>query len=187
MVQYAGTWRGLFQTSSSTICWIAPTWWKSSASASSLPAPETNTKAFAHFTRKKTPSFTVSPSKGFFHCFGCGAHGSALGFLMQHDRLDFPRDRRGAGRPLRPGGTSQRPLTTLGQRTLRPAACRGASLRGAAQEPLGGQGISPGPRPERNHCARLRARLFAQERQPAGAFRTNRRRPAPACLRPDCA
>ena len=47
-------------------------------------------KGLCPFHNEKTPSFTVSPAKGFFHCFGCGAHGSALGFLMQHDRLDFP-------------------------------------------------------------------------------------------------
>ena len=42
------------------------------------------------FHNEKTPSFTVSPTKGFFHCFGCGAHGSVLGFMMQHDRMEFP-------------------------------------------------------------------------------------------------
>ena len=47
-------------------------------------------KGLCPFHNEKTPSFTVSPAKGFFHCFGCGAHGSVLGFLMQHDRLDFP-------------------------------------------------------------------------------------------------
>ena len=47
-------------------------------------------KGLCPFHNEKTPSFTVSPTKGFFHCFGCGAHGSVLGFLMQHDRLDFP-------------------------------------------------------------------------------------------------
>ena len=36
------------------------------------------------FHGEKTPSFTVSPSKQFFHCFGCGAHGSAIGFVMEH-------------------------------------------------------------------------------------------------------
>ncbi len=36
------------------------------------------------FHAEKSPSFTVSPSKQFFHCFGCGAHGSAIGFLMEH-------------------------------------------------------------------------------------------------------
>lgn len=47
-------------------------------------------KGLCPFHNEKTPSFTVSPAKGFFHCFGCGAHGSALSFMMQHDRLDFP-------------------------------------------------------------------------------------------------
>ncbi|MDJ0740543.1 MAG: DNA primase, partial [Gammaproteobacteria bacterium] len=42
------------------------------------------------FHSEKTPSFTVSPAKQFYHCFGCGAHGSALGFLMEYDRLSFP-------------------------------------------------------------------------------------------------
>ena len=41
------------------------------------------------FHGEKTPSFTVSREKQFFHCFGCGAHGSAIGFLMQHRNLEF--------------------------------------------------------------------------------------------------
>ncbi|MFN3566640.1 MAG: DNA primase [Burkholderiaceae bacterium] len=41
------------------------------------------------FHGEKTPSFTVSPSKQFFHCFGCGAHGSAIGFLMDHRGLAY--------------------------------------------------------------------------------------------------
>ncbi|UCG73174.1 MAG: DNA primase [Chromatiales bacterium] len=46
-------------------------------------------KACCPFHDEKTPSFTVSPEKGFYHCFGCGAHGTALGFLMDYERLDF--------------------------------------------------------------------------------------------------
>ena len=46
-------------------------------------------KACCPFHNEKTPSFTVSPDKGFYHCFGCGAHGTALGFLMEHDHLEF--------------------------------------------------------------------------------------------------
>ncbi|MCC5869453.1 MAG: DNA primase [Gammaproteobacteria bacterium] len=46
-------------------------------------------KALCPFHTEKTPSFTLSPDKGFYHCFGCGAHGTALGFLMEHDRLPF--------------------------------------------------------------------------------------------------
>jgi len=41
------------------------------------------------FHGEKTPSFTVSPNKQFFHCFGCGAHGSAIGFLMDHRGLSY--------------------------------------------------------------------------------------------------
>ncbi len=41
------------------------------------------------FHNEKTPSFTVSPNKQFYHCFGCGAHGSAISFLMEYERLDF--------------------------------------------------------------------------------------------------
>jgi DNA primase len=42
------------------------------------------------FHNERSPSFYVSPQKQFFHCFGCGAHGSAIKFLMDYDRLDFP-------------------------------------------------------------------------------------------------
>ena len=41
------------------------------------------------FHGEKTPSFTVSPAKQFYHCFGCGAHGTAVGFLMEYDHLNF--------------------------------------------------------------------------------------------------
>ncbi|MES1927085.1 DNA primase [Salinisphaera sp. T31B1] len=41
------------------------------------------------FHDEKSPSFTVSPSKQFYHCFGCGAHGTAISFLMEYDRLEF--------------------------------------------------------------------------------------------------
>ncbi len=46
-------------------------------------------KACCPFHGEKTPSFTVVPDKQFYHCFGCGAHGTALGFLMEHDHLSF--------------------------------------------------------------------------------------------------
>ncbi|VFM99948.1 MAG: DNA primase [Candidatus Kentron sp. G] len=41
------------------------------------------------FHNEKTPSFTVSGTKQFYHCFGCGAHGSAIGFLMGYGRMEF--------------------------------------------------------------------------------------------------
>ncbi len=46
-------------------------------------------KACCPFHDEKTPSFTVSPGKGFYHCFGCGAHGTAVGFLMEFDHMSF--------------------------------------------------------------------------------------------------
>ena len=42
------------------------------------------------FHNEKSPSFTVSPSKQFYHCFGCGAHGTAIGFLIEYAGLPFP-------------------------------------------------------------------------------------------------
>ena len=47
-------------------------------------------KACCPFHDEKTASFWVSPDKQFYHCFGCGAHGTALGFLMQYEQLPFP-------------------------------------------------------------------------------------------------
>lgn len=41
------------------------------------------------FHGEKTPSFTVSPSKQFYHCFGCGVHGSAISFLMEYEHLEY--------------------------------------------------------------------------------------------------
>jgi DNA primase len=46
-------------------------------------------KGLCPFHGEKTPSFTVSPGKQFFHCFGCGAHGTALGFLMEYEHMEF--------------------------------------------------------------------------------------------------
>ncbi|HEY5776649.1 MAG TPA: DNA primase, partial [Xanthomonadales bacterium] len=46
-------------------------------------------QACCPFHDEKTPSFTVSPKKQFYHCFGCGAHGSVIGFLMQYEGLEF--------------------------------------------------------------------------------------------------
>ncbi len=48
-----------------------------------------NYQACCPFHNEKSPSFTVSPDKQFYHCFGCGAHGTALGFLMEYDGLEF--------------------------------------------------------------------------------------------------
>ena len=49
-----------------------------------------NYQACCPFHKEKSPSFSVSPTKQFYHCFGCGAHGTAIGFLMEHQGLSFP-------------------------------------------------------------------------------------------------
>src|SRR6202167_852132 len=46
-------------------------------------------KACCPFHSEKSPSFWVSPAKQFYHCFGCGAHGTVVGFLMQYEKLGF--------------------------------------------------------------------------------------------------
>lgn len=46
-------------------------------------------QACCPFHNEKTPSFTVSPNKQFYHCFGCGVNGSAVNFLMEYEHLDF--------------------------------------------------------------------------------------------------
>ena len=48
-----------------------------------------NFSACCPFHAEKTPSFTVSPQKQFYHCFGCGAHGNVISFLMEYDHLEF--------------------------------------------------------------------------------------------------
>lgn len=74
-----------------------------------------NYQACCPFHNEKSPSFTVAPDKQFYHCFGCGAHGNALDFLMEYDGLEFPdaveelasmlgvevpRERSSSGRPV---------------------------------------------------------------------------------------
>ena len=49
-----------------------------------------NYKACCPFHGEKTPSFTVSSTKQFYHCFGCGMNGTAISFIMEYDRLAFP-------------------------------------------------------------------------------------------------
>jgi len=49
-----------------------------------------NYAACCPFHNEKSPSFTVSQDKQFYHCFGCGAHGNSISFLMEYDRMEFP-------------------------------------------------------------------------------------------------
>jgi len=74
-----------------------------------------NYTACCPFHKEKTPSFSVSPDKQFYYCFGCGAGGNALGFVMDHDQLDFPQaiedlaKRAGMEIPREEGGRSNKP------------------------------------------------------------------------------
>ena len=82
-----------------------------------------NFSACCPFHNEKTPSFTVSPSKQFYHCFGCGAHGNAIGFLMEYSGLAYPEAIRSLaetvgmpvpetrGRPDKPGSAEAPGLT----------------------------------------------------------------------------
>lgn len=84
-----------------------------------------NAKGLCPFHQEKTPSFTVSPSKGLFYCFGCHASGNVFRFLMQHENLSFPEtvrllaDRYGIHIPESKGRQRQReacnPLYALHQ------------------------------------------------------------------------
>ena len=49
-----------------------------------------NYQACCPFHNEKSPSFTVSQDKQFYHCFGCGAHGNVISFMIEYDRLEFP-------------------------------------------------------------------------------------------------
>ncbi|MCC7259137.1 MAG: DNA primase [Gammaproteobacteria bacterium] len=92
-------------------------------------------KACCPFHGEKTPSFTVSPTKGFYHCFGCGAHGTALGFLMEYDRLEFIAaveelaTRLGLEVPREGAGQAQSPLAPVYDALAAAAAFFEKSLR----------------------------------------------------------
>lgn len=58
-------------------------------SAVQLKRAGANYSACCPFHTEKTPSFTVSPSKQFYHCFGCGAHGTAISFMMEYHGMGF--------------------------------------------------------------------------------------------------
>ncbi|MFQ9996912.1 MAG: CHC2 zinc finger domain-containing protein, partial [Hoylesella buccalis] len=49
-----------------------------------------NYKGLCPFHNEKTPSFIVSPARGTCHCFGCGKGGNAIGFIMEHEQMNYP-------------------------------------------------------------------------------------------------
>jgi DNA primase len=135
-------------------------------------------KACCPFHGEKTASFTVSPTKQFYHCFGCGAHGTALGFLMDYEHMSFPDaveelaslagSRCRASRPR----DDRRPTCTACWRG-------GGPLSQGAQAPPRSDRVSQGARRQRRHRRRLRHRLRA--RGVGRPAETLRRRTRPPC------
>ncbi|HEX8754814.1 MAG TPA: CHC2 zinc finger domain-containing protein, partial [Steroidobacteraceae bacterium] len=112
-------------------------------------------KACCPFHDEKTASFWVSPEKQFYHCFGCGAHGTVLRFLMEHDRMAFPEaveelaGRLGLEVPREAG--SQSPQTRRNSDSLYELMARVAGFYSEtltrderAQRYLTGRGLDPG-------------------------------------------
>ncbi len=116
-----------------------------------------NYTACCPFHKEKTPSFSVSPDKQFYYCFGCGAGGNALGFVMDHDSLDFPqaveelakragmdipREEGGRGRtPRQPVDSPLYPLLTAAADYYR-QALKSHPTRKSAVDYLKGRGLS---------------------------------------------
>jgi DNA primase len=123
----------------------------------SLKKTGKNYSACCPFHKEKTPSFTVSPDKQFYYCFGCGAGGNALGFVMDHDHLDFvqavedlakragmdvPREEGGRGRKARqPIDSPLYPLLSAAAEFYR-QALKSHPARKAAVTYLKGRGLT---------------------------------------------
>ncbi|HCL16706.1 MAG TPA: DNA primase [Pseudomonas sp.] len=116
-----------------------------------------NYSALCPFHKEKTPSFSVSPDKQFYYCFGCGAGGNALGFVMDHDQLDFPQaveelakragmevPREDSGRKHKPRQPVDSPLYSLlaAAADYYRQALKSHPTRKAAVEYLKGRGLS---------------------------------------------
>ena len=116
-----------------------------------------NYTACCPFHKEKTPSFSVSPDKQFYYCFGCGAGGNALGFVMDHDQMEFPqaveelakragmdvpREDSGRGRtPRQPVDSPLYPLLSAAADYYR-QALKSHPARKAAVDYLKGRGLS---------------------------------------------
>ncbi len=117
-----------------------------------------NYSACCPFHKEKTPSFTVSPDKQFYYCFGCGAGGNALGFVMDHDQTEFPQaveelakragmevpredNGRGGGKPRQPTDSPLYALLKAAADYYR-QALKSHPQRRAAVEYLKGRGLS---------------------------------------------
>jgi DNA primase len=116
-----------------------------------------NYTACCPFHKEKTPSFSVSPDKQFYYCFGCGAGGNALGFIMDHDNLDFPQavedlakaagmevpreEGRGPSKPRQPTDSPLYPLLSAAAQFYQ-QALKHHPTRKAAVDYLKGRGLS---------------------------------------------
>ena len=89
-----------------------------------------NFSACCPFHNEKTPSFTVSPSKQFYHCFGCGAHGNAIGFLMEYSGLAYPEAIRALAE------TVGMPVPETRARTDKPGAAEAPALTARMMDAL---------------------------------------------------
>ena len=103
-----------------------------------------NLQGLCPFHNEKSPSFTVSPIKQFYHCFGCGAHGSAIGFLMEHHGLSYVD----AIEELASGIGLSVPREPSARATFRKPAARVVSPGGSPSDPsdpsgIGGSAIQP--------------------------------------------
>ena len=117
------------------------------------------------FHGEKTPSFTVSPSKQFFHCFGCGAHGSAIGFLMEHRGIGYVEAIRDlaqiAGMQV-PEESSRAGEAHSKTRALTEMLSKAAEFyRKQLKSNEAGGRVPEGPRPDRADRGAFRARLRA--------------------------
>ena len=121
-----------------------------------------NFRACCPFHNEKTPSFTVSPTKQFYHCFGCGAHGNAIGFLMEYGGLAYPdairRARRDVGMPVPETRRALEPRAGRRERRPRPGCCSKRSLLPRrAQEVEARHRVPEGARPLRARSPRATA------------------------------
>ncbi len=128
----------------------------------------TNYKACCPFHDEKTPSFNVSPSKQFYHCFGCGAHGNAIGFVMEYSGLTYPDAIRELAQQVgmevpevrsRLAGPAR---GRAGQGPHRPDDGSAQLLPRGAQEDAGGDRVPQAPRAVRGDRGALRPGLRAR-------------------------
>ena len=95
------------------------------------------------FHGEKSPSFSVSPTKQFYHCFGCGKNGNAIGFLMEHAGMNFVEAVQGPGRPVRHAGARGRRLARRNAPAPPAAAPEAGHADGRARK--GRRGLSQAP------------------------------------------